>query len=341
MKFGVTPHSIVAYCLCMLFADASAQVANLGCRRDDPLSELWSANPGVPFVTDASYQRDAASSDSFTRYQLFGVGPTASVVSSRAPAVPGLLQTPDGARIVDIDAFAASCPHNDPATDEILSHLQFSLNGAPLALEPCSDPVPLDVMPAPLLYYVQMLRVAYYMDQAHAGLYPWTSGSYWSWIKAKIGGIDIDDSGSPSNYCCMEVPDRLPKVHLAGPWKALTPYRLVYDLVAGLILLLTHEVRHHDGIGHVLCGPGAKSGLHACDQDFDPANLSAFGAAWWMANLIETGRINVGLSCTLANAQIAEVFRYSQDILGAEFMGIKPPPAIASPVPGGPCAISE
>jgi hypothetical protein len=86
---------------------------------------------------------------------------------------------------------------------------------------------------------------------------------------------------------------KIAAAHLAAAW-TLTPYQFVYDVLAGLVLLLTHEVRHSDGIGHVLCVHGPKTGLHACDQDFDPANLSAFGVAWWMANLIETGKMNMG-----------------------------------------------
>jgi hypothetical protein len=111
----------------------------------------------------------------------------------------------------------------------------------------------------------------------------------------------------------------------------------VYDLLAGLVLLLSHEVRHTDGIGHIVCEAGPQSGLPACDGDFDPGALSAFGVAWWMARLIETGTINVGLSCTPVNAQIAANFLYSEDILSSEFMGIKPPQAVASALPGGPC----
>jgi hypothetical protein len=60
-----------------------------------------------------------------------------------------------------------------------------------------------------------------------------------------------------------------------------------------------------------------------------------------MANLIETGKMNVGLSCTPANAQIAANFMYLQDVLGAEFMGSKPPLAVVSPISGGPCPASE
>lgn len=343
MKFGVTVGRIIAASLCLLFANTSAQiVSDVSCSPDVPLSELWPPEPAsTEFVTDANYLRGANSRDNFSRYDLFGINTTSTrAFSPRAPAIPGLSQTPNGARIVDIDAFVASCPDNDPATTEILNYLQFSLNGVPLALEPCIEPVPLDVKPSPLLYYLQMLRVAYYMDQTYSGLYPWTSGTYWSWIKARVGGIDIDDSSNPSNYCCIDVPARLPAAHLAGPW-TLKPYQFVYDLLAGLVLLLSHEVRHTDGIGHVLCVSGYKTGLYACDQDFDPANLTPYGVAWWMANLIETGKINMGLSCTPVNAQIAANFLYSQDILRTEFMGSKPPLSAASPIAGGPCAASE
>jgi len=351
MKVRAALRRVVALALCLLFANASANVNDVSCRQDIPfsewrsadpaLSEPWSANPAsTELVTTASDLRRARAGERFRRFDLFGIDDRPTPPSPRASPIPGLTQTPNGARIVDIDAFVASCPQSDPATDEILRHLQFSLKGVPLALESCVEPVPLDVRPSPLLYYLQMLRVAYYMDQTYSGLYPWTSGSYWDWIKARIGTIDIDDSSSPSNYCCTDVPGRLPAVHLAGPW-TLTPYQFVYDLLAGLVLLLSHEVRHADGLGHVLCVSGFKTGILACDQDFDPENLSPFGVAWWMANLIETGKVNVGLSCNPVNAQIAANFLFSEEVLSEEFMGRKPPMAVASSVPGGPCETSE
>jgi hypothetical protein len=341
-RFAITAGRIVASSLCLLFASTSAEiVSDTSWSRNTPLSELLSAPASTEFVTAADYLRAANSRASFGRNNLFGINAaTTRGAANRAPVIPGLAQTPNGTRIVDIDAFVASCPDDDPATKEILSYLKFSLNGVPLAPEPCFGRVPLDVRPSPLLYYLQMLRVAYYMDQTYSGLYPWTSGTYWDWIKARIGGIDIDDSSTPANYCCIPVPGRLPAVHLAAAW-TLTPYQFVYDVLAGLVLLLTHEVRHTDGIGHVLCVSGFKTGLQACDQDFDRANLSAFGVAWWMANLIETGRINVGLSCTPVNAEIAANFMYLQDVLGAEFMGSKPPLAVVSPISGGPCALTQ
>jgi hypothetical protein len=56
-----------------------------------------------------------------------------------------------------------------------------------------------------------------------------------------------------------------------------------------------------------------------------------------MASLIETGKLDVGLTCTPANAQIAANFLQSQEILSTEFMGTRPPTAVASETPGGAC----
>lgn len=339
MKFRATLARILATLLCLLFTNVAAGMgSDPACRSDMPLPEFLSVEPVLgELVTGGHASNDASSNDVFRRYDLFGMDARpADTPTSGTRAVPGLLQTPNGARIVDITAFLASCPENDPATSDILSHIRLSLNGVPVAPEPCVEPVPLDVRPSPFMYYMQMLRVAYYMDQTGSALYPWTAGSYWSWMKERIGGIDIDDADTPANYCCIDVPGRLPSVHLAGPW-TLTPYQFVYDVLAGLVLLLSHEVRHTEGIGHIVCEAGPKSGLPACDGDFDPSKLSAFGVAWWMARLIETGKINVGLSCTPDNAQIAANFLYSENILSTEFMGIKPPLAAASALPGGPC----
>ena len=331
----------VASSLCLLLASLSAHGHDVSCGQVDPLVGLLSDDTSSSdSVTAASHQRHARSNDGFRRYPLSWINDRSTALPPPAPAVPGLAMTPHGARIVDIDAFVATCPQNDPATADILRHLKFSLNGVPLPVEPCTEPVPLDVRPAPLMYYLQMLRVAYYMDQTYPGIYPWTSGTYWGWIKTRIGGIDIDMSDPPSNYCCIEMPGRLPAAHLAGPW-TLTPYQFVYDLLAGLALLVGHEVRHADGFGHALCVSGYKAGIQACDQDFDPDNLTPFGVAWWMVMLIETGKINMGLSCTSANSQIAAKFFLLEDILSEEFMGSRPPLGVASAVPGGPCEAAK
>ncbi len=265
---------------------------------------------------------------------------SAIAMSPTAMAIPGLSQTTNGAHLItDIDAFLTSCPQNDPATAEILSYIQFSLDRVLLDSEPCTEPVPLTVTPSPRLFYLQMLRVAYYMDQANSasGLYPWTSGGYWAWIRSKIGGINII-SNSSGGSCCYATPGRLPTAYLAGPSTTVIPYWFALDVLARLALLLSHEVRHADGHPHVACVSGSGAGLWACDQDFDLANLSAYGVAWWMDNLFETGRINIGLSCKPTTAQIASIFLNSENSLGSNnFVGNKPPVAVPSPVPGGPC----
>jgi hypothetical protein len=83
--------------------------------RNIPLSELLSAPASTEFVTAANHVRDASSHESFSRYDLFGLNVSATrVAADRAPVIPGFVQTPNGARIVDIDAFVASCPHDVP-----------------------------------------------------------------------------------------------------------------------------------------------------------------------------------------------------------------------------------
>ena len=226
---------------------------------------------------------------------------TADRRSPEASAQPASL-TPSGG-IANIAAFLDQCPANDPAYAQMRADFEIRKEGAVVGAIGCSEPV--SAMPLAQvtdeLIAVQALRTIYYMEGGRSVPYPWTSGSFYDWMKAKIGGVDIRAGRSS---CCEQfngkwfvVIDAESPVGRDGSreWRGLS------DRIA----LLGHETRHVDGFPHVGGCPLFPTGSFGCDQTYDPNNPSAYGVQWWLHAKWLSGDINIGYACLESNVVLS------------------------------------
>jgi hypothetical protein len=241
--------------------------------------------------------------------------------------------------IADIGRFVEQCPTLDPALAQITSDFTLRRNGTVAALPFCSEPVSQmhPSMYSPELEILQALRMAYYMDRGQRGHLPWTPGTFYDWMKAKIAGIDVYDGGLGYSYCCEQFGGR---DYVAITSSIFTNDSFDFGVVSlsSLVALLGHETRHVDGYPHTSC---CRNGPGGCDQSFDPSNLTPYGIQWWLYALWLTGAINVGYQC-LAPEPLYEVVGTDENSLPdfASLFCTNPPPALAAPqLPGGPCGV--
>ncbi len=236
--------------------------------------------------------------------------------------------------ITDIGTFLDQCPTQDPVYPQLRSDFELLRNGVPVGAIPCSEPV--SAMPVAQysdeLIVVQSLRAAYYMDIGRSGHLPWTPGTFYAWMRGKIGGIDIVDGGGDS--CCHTVGGRR-FMTLRAEDDFNRDFDKTWAGISGNIALFGHETRHADGFPHVSCC-GIAGG---CDQTFDLANLSPYGIQWFLSDAWLTGDINVGFAC-LPAGQFQDTVGFLRSALGqfsSRFCS-NSPPADANPAqPGGPC----
>ena len=172
--------------------------------------------------------------------------------------------------IADIGALLETCPANDPAYSQIRSDFELRRDGVLVGPVACSEPV--SAMPASQytdeLIVLQGLRVIYYMDLGSPGLLSWTPGTFYSWMKSKIGGINLDGGGGSS--CCATFGGRL-FIFVGAQNEFNREFDKTWQGISGNIALYAHEVRHVDGYFHVSCC-GISGG---CDQQYEEANPSA------------------------------------------------------------------
>ena len=265
---------------------------------------------------------------------LNGSGLSSPPVSATPAAanVAGLGRSSNGVPfIADVRAFLATCPSSDPATAHILAATRLTYDWVDMPVEPCTAPIDVNAPPTAWLQLVQLLRVAYYMDPGASGLYPWTPGTYWDWLRTKIGTIDIR-AISVSGSCCAPTLSGLPMMILAPPQTDVSLFR---GALGRLIGLVSHELRHADGFPHGACTAGGTS----CDPEYNVANLSAYGVAWYVSNLFITGQINVGLGCSPEGLDLLASQVGFQNGLHSQFNGAKPPTVSLPAQPGGPCRL--
>jgi len=236
--------------------------------------------------------------------------------------------------ITDIGTLLDTCPANDPLYTQLRDDFEIRRNGNPVAGVACSEPVSA-MAPAAYsdeLIVLQGLRVAYYMDVGSSGHLPWTAGTLYQWMRSKIDGIDIRD-GVAGGSCCETLDGKT--FFVSG---AQNDFNRGFDRtwmgISGNIAFYAHEVRHVDGFPHVSCC-GIPGG---CDQEYDPANPSAYGVQFYLNRLWLLGDINVGFAC-LPAAEFQETVSWhagSLDVFRDRFC-TKPPPVALPAQPGGPC----
>jgi hypothetical protein len=155
-------------------------------------------------------------------------------------------------------------------------------------------------------------------------------------MKSKIGGIDIRANGS---YCC-EMYNGEWSVVLASQSDFNRNLDREWQGLSDALTLLTHEVRHVDGFGHVGGCPLFPTQPFGCDQTYNENNLAAYGVQWWLHSQWLSGGLNVGIGClsefhiiTIANSHIS---RNNNDFR-KRFVDNAPPVLSMPAFPGGLC----
>ena len=287
---------------------------------------LLLASSAIPFrglMADQAYRSKAMSSATQCGKDLpDGIGVSAQCVP----------------HISNIEKFLNTCPASDPATATILEDFEIRHNHTRVKVFPCTEPVSTQSLKVYTdeLILVQALRVIYYMDRGRSGHLPWTKGTFYDWLKSKVGGFHITDQETAAARCCGEIDGKLfISMSPLGNDDFNRELRRQWKGLQGLVALIGHERRHADGIGHVSC-----KGSDNMDPKYDENNLSAFGVQWWLNRAWLTGTINIGIGC-LAKDKIEEL----ADELLMEGKGWRdsrfcdsPPPVLTKPaLVGGKC----
>jgi HYR domain-containing protein/thrombospondin type 3 repeat protein len=256
--------------------------------------------------------------------------------------LPGLAIDPAGNIFIsNIDLFLNTCPSADPALTQIRADFEIRRNGVPVGDIPCSEPVCQLTVPelSDELGVLQTLRAIYYMDRGRSGYLPWAPGTFYGWMKSKIGGIDIRGlTGNTAAFCCEYIAG---KVYIViGIQNDLNrEFRRSWEGVSALIGLFGHEVRHVDGFPHTSCC--GIPGFNGCDQTYDETNLSPRGIQWWLAKSWLMGDINVGVSCLSPDRvqAIADLDAEMANVQRDAFCSNEPPLLSVPALPEGPCLV--
>lgn len=238
--------------------------------------------------------------------------------------------------ITDIGVFLDTCPTNDPVYAQLRSDFELRRNGVVVGAVACSEPV--SAIPTAQytdeLIVLQGLRVIYYMDLGSTGHLPWTPGTLYQWMRSKIGGIEIRD-GIAGGFCCETYNGRL--FIVAGAQNDFNrDFDKTWQGISGNIAFYAHEARHVDGYPHVSCC-GITGG---CDQEYDEANLGAYGIQHFLNRQWLHGDINVGFACLPAQ-EFEETVNWHLGSLDGSRFCTKPAQVARPPQPGGVCRSSS
>lgn len=199
--------------------------------------------------------------------------------------------------ILNAAIFVNLCPTSDTAYATLVHDFQFLSEGQPDPVPVvCTDPYPTTHLTDEVLNY-QTLRMAYYMSQGTAGRLPWTSLSFYDWMKSQIAGVDFHVSAAVSS--CCEIINGKKYISLARKDSSmLSGYRDWFG-VANWLALLAHETRHAAGYPHVNGCPAFPLATDSagCDPTYDLSNLGAYGIQYWLFSNWASGYLNVGIAC--------------------------------------------
>jgi hypothetical protein len=224
----------------------------------------------------------------------------ASPVAAR-PAVGTTIGT-----TCDIKQFLDECPDSDAAYAQIRADFVIRKDGVLVGSIACQAPV----SQIPIAQYtdevivLQALRTIYYLDKGRTGHLPWTPGSLYDWLKARAGGINITTSG-PDQCCSSSFGDGRAYFNVRAKNDSTRDWQRSWVGMAELIGLMMHERRHADPAvyPHVGC---CSVGANACDQEYNEANLSAYGIQWWLRRQFIEGGIYTGYAC-LGAQEVADI----------------------------------
>ena len=256
-----------------------------------------------------------------------------------SPSIPRRAEASSpGGGITNIKTFLEQCPTNDPLYAQFRSDFEIRREGVVVGDIDCTEPI--SAMSTSQytdeLIAVQAVRTIYYMEGGRSLPYPWTSGSFYDWMKSKIGGIDIRGAGS---YCCTSFKNEwyiAINSQSASDRDAAREWRGVSSRVA----VMGHETRHVDGFPHVGGCPLFPTQTFGCDQTYDESNLSPYGIHWWLNAQWLLGGLNVGYSCLESNEistiATSHMNRANNDY-GKRFVDVDPPVLSMPGQPGGVC----
>jgi hypothetical protein len=238
--------------------------------------------------------------------------------------------------IGNIGTFLEQCPTNDSIYPLIRSDFQIRREGVVVGALSCTEPISAlpDAQYTDELMAVQALRTIFHMEGGRSVAYPWTQGSFYDWMKSKIGGVDIRANGS---YCCE---------NYDGKWFVVIRSQSGFERrqdkqwrgLSEAISLLGHETRHVEGFPHVGGCPLFPTAGYGCDQTYDPSNPSAYGVQWWLHANWLSGELNVGLGCLESATTIATAhLNAANNDYGRRFVTQSPPVLTMPQLPGGPC----
>jgi hypothetical protein len=314
---------LMAAAVACLLAGAAAPVA---ARDPQAGNSLGDSNPSPPPPARYIRAEDALHTQSPTSCPSY-------------EGVPGLgVDAQGNPYIANVQEFLDTCPQSDPNLPEILNDFQIRQDDVLVTDFPCTEPV--SQMPAaqytdPLIA-LQVLRAMYYMDRGQVGHLPWTPGSLYDWMKAKIGGIDIV-TGVSGGYCCVTIDGRV--FFVGGPHDdSNREFDKTWDGISNLMAFYAHERRHMDGNGYPhssCCGI-----TNGCDDSYDPSDLTPYGVQWWLEMSWLEGDINVGVGC-LAPDLISQDAQWhlanANEVYRPRFCYTQPPLLTMPDQPGGRC----
>lgn len=201
-------------------------------------------------------------------------------------------------RICNIKDFLEGCPASDAAYTQIRSDFVIRKDGVVVTDIPCQEPI----SRIPIAQYtdelivVQALRTIYHMDEGRAGHLPWTPGTLYDWLKARIGGINITSTGGPDQLLGDAFGDGRSYFNVRAKDDYNRNLQRTWPWMGELIALMMHERRHADPTGYYHTGCCSVGG-GGCDQEYNESNLSAYGIQWWLRrHWIEDGPYT-GYSC--------------------------------------------
>ena len=238
--------------------------------------------------------------------------------------------------IKNIKEFLEQCPTDDSVYVQIRKDFIIRKNGVLVGEISCSEPIseiPVEEYTDELIL-VQALRTIYYMDMGRTGHLSWTKGTLYDWMKSRIGGFDIWDTGDGGGSCCGIYDDR-PYVGLGTQNDFNRDFDRSWTGIAGNIDLYVHEVRHLEAGSHSSCC-GILSG---CDSLFDELNPSCYAVQWILNKMWLTGEINVGISC-LPEDEKSEIIAWhytSCELYSSRFCAKLPPVLTVPDTAGGRC----
>jgi hypothetical protein len=253
--------------------------------------------------------------------------------------VPGLSVDAGGnPYITNIQLFLDTCPQRDPALPQILDSFQIRRDSMLVSAFPCTEPVSTMAVAqyTDELIALQVLRAMYYMDRGQTGHLPWTAGTAYDWMRAKIQGVNIV-TGVAGGYCCESIANKT--FFVGGTHNDYDrEFDKTWEGISNVMAFYAHERRHLDGDGfpHSSCC-GIDFG---CDNSYDPSNLAPYGVQWWLERCWLGGDINVGVGC-LSQSLITQDANWHLGSANQQFRRrfcyTQPPLLMMPATPGGPC----